>query len=434
MKKINKTQLKVIDDKFVSHPDYFAHLLRWQHVYKWFWSHVPHDTKIPDRLKLSILDLGCGDFQLLKFLYRNAKTLLIRKYTGVDIKDLSDILETLPARCPKSFIQADCSEEVIKGNYSMVVCFEVLEHMDKDSGIRLLKNISDGMSKNSVAFLSTPNYNRISKAANHIYEWEFSELESELKKNFIIEKVFGTFASQKDIKQGLSGSELTLYEKLREYYHFTFLSVIFAPLYPENSRNCLWRLRKKNMNNAKCEKCPDLVHSRKLYPFGKPTWGYGKSPCKVMFVGEAPGKAGCGTTGIAFTGDRSGKFFQECLKECGLTKEDVYVTNIVKCCPENNRTPYPTEIANCEKYLIQEIEKVDPTYIIPLGAPATHFFIAGSMKILVAGVYAGMFAHQERIILPLYHPAYALRIGGMKEYKEDFKFRIKMIQQLEDKL
>jgi len=182
--------------------------------------------------------------------------------------------------------------------------------------------------------------------------------------------------------------------------------------------------------NTKCEKCPDLVHSRKLYPFGKPTWGYGKSPCEIIFIGEAPGKWGCGVTGIPFTKDRSGQFFQECLAACGLTKEDVYVTNIVKCCPENNRTPYPTEVTNCEKYLTQEIEEVNPTYIIPLGAPATHFFIAGGMKILVAGVYEW----EERIILPLYHPAYALRMGGMKEYKEDFKFRIQMIQQLEGKL
>lgn len=186
--------------------------------------------------------------------------------------------------------------------------------------------------------------------------------------------------------------------------------------------------------NTKCERCPDLVHSRKLYAWGKPTWGFGKSPCKIIFIGEAPRKWGCGVTGIPFTKDRSGRFFQECLGTCGLAKEDVYVTNIIKCCPENNRTPYPTEIANCEKYLMQEIEKVNPTYIIPLGAPATHFFIAGSMKVLVADVYGGMFAHQERIILPLYHPAYALRIGGMKAYKEDFKFRINIIKQLEGKL
>ena len=185
------------------------------------------------------------------------------------------------------------------------------------------------------------------------------------------------------------------------------------------------------MNNTKCKKCPDLVHSRKLYPFGKPTWGYGKSPCKIMFVGEAPGKAGCGTTGIAFTGDRSGRFFQECLKECELTKEDVYVTNICKCCPENNRAPYPTEIANCEKYLIWEIEKVNPTYIIPLGAPATHFFVDGKMAILTEDI----FKWKDRILMPMYHPAYALRMGAQEHYKKRFRFRIKTILKIvEDKL
>lgn len=185
--------------------------------------------------------------------------------------------------------------------------------------------------------------------------------------------------------------------------------------------------------NKNCTRCPDLIWSRELYEWGKPVLGYGKIPCKIMFVGEAPGKWGAGQIGIPFTRDRSGRFFQDCLGECGLTKEDVYVTNIVKCCPEDNRTPYPTEINNCKEYLMQEIVTVNPTYIIPLGRPATQFFAVGivaTMKTLVRDV----FIWNDRIILPLYHPAYALRIGGMKEYKEDFKFRIKMIQKLEGKL
>ncbi|GAG86010.1 unnamed protein product, partial [marine sediment metagenome] len=163
----------------------------------------------------------------------------------------------------------------------------------------------------------------------------------------------------------------------------------------------------------------------------KPTWGYGKIPCKVMFIGEAPGKWGCGVTGIPFTKDKSGEFFQECLAACELTKEQVYVTNIVKCCPENNRTPTPIEIANCVKYLMWEIENVNPLYIVPLGAPATHFFIQeGSMKVLVAGVYSW----KGHVIMPLYHPAYALRMGNTKEYKENFKFRINMIRHMENEL
>jgi len=182
------------------------------------------------------------------------------------------------------------------------------------------------------------------------------------------------------------------------------------------------------MNNIKCERCPDLVYSRKLYPWGKSTYGFGKSPCDIMFVGEAPGKAGCGTTGIAFTGDRSGKFFQECLQECGLSKEDVYTTNIVKCCPENNRTPTATEIANCVKYLIQEIERVNPKYIISLGAPATNFFIAGKMSTLINKP----FRWGERVIVPLYHPAYALRMGTKVVYKNRFKHLLITILKIGD--
>lgn len=179
-----------------------------------------------------------------------------------------------------------------------------------------------------------------------------------------------------------------------------------------------------NPLNKDCQKCPELVRSRKLYSYGKETWGYGKSPCQIMFIGEAPGRWGCGITGIPFTKDRSGEFFQRCLEVCELTKEAVYVTNIVKCCPEKNRTPSDLEVANCTPYLLKEIEKVNPTYIITLGAPATRSFVSGSMHQLTKDVYNWQ---GKRILMPMYHPAYALRIGNEKGYRENFKFRIETI-------
>ncbi len=177
--------------------------------------------------------------------------------------------------------------------------------------------------------------------------------------------------------------------------------------------------------NKKCKLCPDLVLSRKLCPFGKPTWGSGKSPCSIMFIGEAPGFAGCAKVGIAFTGNRSGKFFRECLKESGLTKEDVYTTNLVKCHPKNNRTPTQVEIANCVKYLMEEIEIVNPRYIIPLGATAAQFFVGKDklMSILTENIYNW----KGRIITPLHHPAFALRMGSRYAYMQGFRLLIKKI-------
>src|SRR3990167_5422419 len=80
-----------------------------------------------------------------------------------------------------------------------------------------------------------------------------------------------------------------------------------------------------------CEKCPKLVYSRKLYPYGKPTFGFGNRNSPLFFIGEAPGKYGCGTTGIPFTKDRSGEYFRKVLHdELGLTHGDIWITNVVK--------------------------------------------------------------------------------------------------------
>lgn len=81
----------------------------------------------------------------------------------------------------------------------------------------------------------------------------------------------------------------------------------------------------KQMNTS-CRRCPELVKSRK-----RVTWGYGDPHSDVMFIGEAPGRFGCDVTGIPFTRDRSGEFFQKMLSAVGLDKEQVYTTNIVKC-------------------------------------------------------------------------------------------------------
>ena len=117
--------------------------------------------------------------------------------------------------------------------------------------------------------------------------------------------------------------------------------------------------------NKNCMLCDDLVTSR-----NRITWGYGNIKSPVMFIGEAPGMHGCDITGIPLTLDKSGEYFQSMLKSVGCVKEQVYVTNIVKCCPAGNRTPTIYEITSCNKFLAYEIAKVDPKYIIVMGKPA----------------------------------------------------------------
>jgi len=98
---------------------------------------------------------------------------------------------------------------------------------------------------------------------------------------------------------------------------------------------------------SECERCLALTKSRKQV-----TYGFGKVPCKIMFVGEAPGQNGCNITGMPFTRDRSGRYFQQCLQQARFNFEEVYTTNICKCAPPGNRNPEDKEIENCLPYLM----------------------------------------------------------------------------------
>lgn len=177
--------------------------------------------------------------------------------------------------------------------------------------------------------------------------------------------------------------------------------------------------------NSNCVLCPELVQSRQTYPYGLPTWGYGDKNSRVIFVGEAPGKFGCGRTGIAFDGDRSGDLFQDCLVSIGSSLESVYTTNIVKCCPPGNRTPTNEERTHCQSWFTTELSEVKAGLIVPLGATALNFF-SPERKILAS--IGTAFGWRDRIIIPYAHPAYALRLGEIEEYKRGFKIIMETVK------
>lgn len=175
--------------------------------------------------------------------------------------------------------------------------------------------------------------------------------------------------------------------------------------------------------NTECIRCPDLVKSRRRI-----TWGYGNPLLSTMFIGEAPGYNGCDITGIPFTRDPSGEFFQSMLAEVQWTKEDVYVTNVVKCCPPGNRDPKPEEVENCRIYLQYEITKINPHWIVLMGKFAMQYFfpkftsiISKWNKYFTLPDYPGI----EFFIIP--HPAYITR--NMK-LKEDYIQSFRMIRLL----
>jgi DNA polymerase len=134
------------------------------------------------------------------------------------------------------------------------------------------------------------------------------------------------------------------------------------------------QLAKLKADVQSCTKCSELVNSRKLYPYGNATFGYGNLNSKIVFIGEAPGHLGCGRTGKPFMGDRSGDIYFKALKESGLDYEQVYTTNVVKCCPLKNRTPTLKEIEKCRTWLKKEIDIINPKVIICLGRTAANWF------------------------------------------------------------
>lgn len=241
--KINKTDLQIhkAAERGVLHRDYLAHCLRWSHISK-------YATKMNKDPDFNILDVGCGkEFPLLRTLYVNK--IKPKYYLGSDIRsiDLNDLYEVMTPNFEHEFQQHNFIENVPAckyGKWSLISFLEVIEHVSKESGIKILKNIKNVMDSETVLFISTPCFNG-KAAANHVYEWEYEELKYQLEEDFKIEAHYGTFASQRDIEDKLTESEKEVYFKLKEYYDSNFISVLMAPLYPQYSRNAIWRCKIK---------------------------------------------------------------------------------------------------------------------------------------------------------------------------------------------
>ncbi len=149
--------------------------------------------------------------------------------------------------------------------------------------------------------------------------------------------------------------------------------------------------------------------------------GDGNPDAYIMFIGEAPGKNE-DLQGKPFVG-ASGKFLSEMLASVNLKREDIYIGNIVKYRPPDNRDPLPQEIADCAEWLADQIKLIDPKIIVTLGRHAMEHFIPGKKISEVHGqAFRKSFPDMgERVFFALYHPAAALYNGGMREtLKKDF--------------
>jgi DNA polymerase len=167
-----------------------------------------------------------------------------------------------------------------------------------------------------------------------------------------------------------------------------------------------------------CTKCKELADTRIQTVFGN-----GNPNSKVLFLGEGPG-ADEDKEGIPFCG-KSGQLLNNILSTCGIKREDVYVTNILKCRPPGNRTPAKEECANCESFLSAQIKVVNPLYIVCLGAVAAQNLLKTTTPIgYLRNIWHN---HAGYKVLCTWHPSYALRSGERikKEIYEDLQLLIK---------
>ncbi len=161
-----------------------------------------------------------------------------------------------------------------------------------------------------------------------------------------------------------------------------------------------------------CRKCSLWKTRKNAVP------GEGGFRKKIMFVGEAPGKKE-DKLGRPFVG-AAGKLLDELLGSIGLSREDVFITNIVKCRPPGNRDPSEYEIKQCAPYLERQIRTMKPKVICPLGRFSAGYILNmfGFTMSSISKVQGKVFEAPDVVILPMYHPAAALYHGKMKVYLE----------------
>ena len=162
-----------------------------------------------------------------------------------------------------------------------------------------------------------------------------------------------------------------------------------------------------------CQRC-------KLAKLGRSqvVFGVGNPHASVMFVGEAPGfyedKQGEPFVGAA------GKLLNELLESAGLSRSEIYIANVIKCRPPNNRDPEPDEVETCKPFLLQQIEMIMPALVCSLGNWATQTLL--DRKVGITKVRGQAIRLEKFVLFPLLHPAAALHQGNLREpLIEDFK-------------
>jgi uracil-DNA glycosylase family 4 len=179
------------------------------------------------------------------------------------------------------------------------------------------------------------------------------------------------------------------------------------------SRNAAEALAAVRAEIGDCTRC-------KLHTMGRTqvVFGVGNPDADLMFVGEAPG-ADEDVQGIPFVG-RAGQLLTKIIEAIGLTRDEVYIANVIKCRPPGNRNPEPDEVETCEPFLFQQIDVIKPKVIVALG----KFGAQTLLRTLdpISRLRGRVYDYRGAKLIPTFHPAYLLRNPSSKrEVWEDMK-------------
>jgi uracil-DNA glycosylase family 4 len=154
-----------------------------------------------------------------------------------------------------------------------------------------------------------------------------------------------------------------------------------------------------------CTRCKLHAQGRKQVVFGS-----GDANADLMFVGEAPG-ADEDVQGVPFVG-RAGQLLTKIIEAIGLTREQVYIANVIKCRPPENRNPEPDEVDTCEPFLFQQIDTIKPKVIVALGTFAARALLRTLDPI--SRLRGRVYDYRGAKLIPTFHPAYLLRNPSSK--------------------
>lgn len=183
--------------------------------------------------------------------------------------------------------------------------------------------------------------------------------------------------------------------KLQHYY----LQQMGVQQYVERQPSSCEKLLKLEKKVASCVLCP--LHASRT----KTAFARGNSEAKLMIIGEAPG-FNEDKQGLPFVG-RAGELLNKMLFGIGLAESDVYISNVIKCRPPENRNPHRDEMVQCSNYLVEQIALVKPKVIIGLGRFAAQFLVGKSSPL--KDLREQLFSYQNIPFIISYHPAYLLR-------------------------